>query len=67
MSAHRIPAEIRKHLKHPVIDGDGSVSSITCGFAGAALLLPAAVAASKPQTRTELSFTRTFIKPSSLG
>ena len=23
MSAHRTPAEIRKHLKHPVIDGDG--------------------------------------------
>ena len=23
MSAHRTPEEIRKHLKHPVIDGDG--------------------------------------------
>ena len=23
MSAHRKPEEIRRHLKHPVIDGDG--------------------------------------------
>ena len=23
MSAHRTPEEIHKHLKHPVIDGDG--------------------------------------------
>jgi predicted TIM-barrel fold metal-dependent hydrolase len=33
MSAHRTPEEIRKHLKHPVIDGDGHWVEYTPVFA----------------------------------
>ena len=33
MSAHRTPEEIRKHLKHPVVDGDGHWVEYTPVFA----------------------------------